>query len=145
MGVLTWSPLSWGLLTGKYGAGRQTPISPGRRKWGPRHMTDPDKYAAVEKLRTVADNAGISLTHMAIAFVLAHLGVTSAIIGPRTLDQLDDLLAGAERVLGDDVLDAIDAIAPPGADIGVTDIEYRPPAIQTPALRRRPPAERGIR
>ncbi|WP_446035084.1 aldo/keto reductase [Streptomyces olivaceus] len=144
MGVLTWSPLSWGLLTGKYSAGRKAPLSPGRQKWGPRHMTDRDKHAAVEELLTVAGDAGLSLTHMALAFVLAHPGVTSAIIGPRTMDQLDDLLAGAEHSLSDDVLDAIDAIAPPGANIGVTDVEYRPPSLRTPALRRRPPAERGI-
>ncbi|MET8615989.1 aldo/keto reductase [Streptomyces misionensis] len=144
MGVLTWSPLAWGLLTGKYSGSGQTPLSPERQKWGPRHMTDRDKHAAVEKLLTVADDGGMSLTHMALAFVVAHPGVTSAIIGPRTMDQLEDLLAGTEHSLSDDVLDAIDAIAPPGADIGVTDIEYRPPAIQTPALRRRPPAERGV-
>ncbi|MFE1045407.1 Scr1 family TA system antitoxin-like transcriptional regulator [Streptomyces olivaceus] len=102
MSVLIWSPLSWGLLTGQYSGGRHTPLSPGRQKWGPRHMTDPDKYAAVEKLLTVADDAGLSLAHLALAFVLAHPAVTSAIIGPRTMTQLDDLLAGAEHSLSDD-------------------------------------------
>lgn len=106
-------------------------------------MTDRDKHAAVEELLTVAGDAGISLTHMALAFVLAHPGVTSAIIGPRTMEQLEDLLMRRGALLSDDILDAIDTIAPPGADIGVTDVEYRPPAIRTPALRRRPAAERN--
>jgi aryl-alcohol dehydrogenase-like predicted oxidoreductase len=143
MGVLTWSPLSWGLLTGKYSSGKQTPISPGRQMWGPRHMTDTAKFDTVEQLLPVAQEAGMSLTHMAMAFVLAHPQVTSAIIGPRTMEQLDDLLAGSQTSLNDDVLDRIDEIAPPGSDTGVFDISYRPPAIETPSLRRRPHADRS--
>lgn len=145
MGVLTWSPLSWGLLTGKYSAGQQTPITAGRRLWGPRHMTDPAKFDVVERLLPVAQEAGMSLTHMSMAFVLAHPQVTSAIIGPRTMEQLDDLLAGSESSLSDDVLDRIDEIAPPGTDTGVFDIGYRPPAIEVAALRRRPHPERSAR
>lgn len=143
MGVLSWSPLSWGLLTGKYSSGKQTPISPGRKMWGPRHMTDEAKYEAVEQLLPVAQEAGMSLTHMAMAFVLAHPQVTSAIIGPRTMEQLEDLLAGSETSLSDDVLDRIDEIAPPGTDTGVFDIGYRPPAIERVGLRRRPRADRS--
>lgn len=145
MGVLTWSPLSWGLLTGKYSSDKHTPISPGRRMWGPRHMTDKDKHAVVEQLVPVARDVGISMTHLAMGFVLAHPVVTSAIIGPRTLDQLEDLLAASETSLGDDVLDRIDEIVPPGTDVGVFDIGYHPPAIRDATLRRRPLAERAAR
>ena len=70
---------------------------------------------------SIAEAAGLSLTHMAMAFVMAHRGVTSAILGPRTMAQLDDLLAGAEVRLSDDVLDRIDQIAPPGADVGLNE------------------------
>ncbi|MEV4172551.1 aldo/keto reductase [Nonomuraea sp. NPDC049709] len=73
----------------------------------------------------------------------AHPGVTSAIIGPRTMEQLDDLLAGAGTVLGDDLLDRIDEIVPPGTDIGPLDVAYRPPALTRAALRRRPAGERA--
>jgi hypothetical protein len=73
-----------------------------------------------------------------MAFAIAHPGVTSAIIGPRTMEQLDDLLAGAEVLLPDDVLDKIDEIVPPGTDVGRLDMAYDPPAIQQPTLRRRP-------
>jgi aryl-alcohol dehydrogenase (NADP+) len=85
----------------------------------------------------------MSLTHLAMAFAIAHPGVTSAIIGPRTMDQLDDLLAGAKTSLSDEMLDRIDAIVPPGTDVGTLDMAYDPPAITQPGLRRRPPAERA--
>ena len=74
---------------------------------------------------------------MAVAFAISHPGVTSAIIGPRTMEHLDDLLAGADVVLSDDVLDQLDAIVPPGTDVGRLDMAYNPPAILQPALRRR--------
>jgi hypothetical protein len=74
---------------------------------------------------------------------MAHRGVTSAILGPRTMQQLDDLLAGAEVHLGDDVLDRIDQIAPPGADVGLNEAAYNPPAILQGHLRRRPTTERA--
>jgi aryl-alcohol dehydrogenase-like predicted oxidoreductase len=143
MGVLTWSPLSWGLLTGKYSSGKLTPITPGRQLWGPRHMTDKAKFDVIDRLLPVAKEAGLSLTHMSMAFVLAHPQVTAAIIGPRTMGQLEDLLAGSEVSLNDDVLDRIDEIAPPGTDTGVFDVGYGPPAIDVAALRRRPHAERS--
>jgi aryl-alcohol dehydrogenase (NADP+) len=80
---------------------------------------------------------------MALAFVIAHPGVTSAILGPRTMAQLDDLLAGAQVRLSDELLDAIDAIVPPGTETGPLEANYQPPAIKTASLRRRPPAERA--
>ncbi|GHH65618.1 hypothetical protein GCM10017673_09950 [Streptosporangium violaceochromogenes] len=69
--------------------------------------------------------------------------VTSAVIGPRTMDHLDDLLAGALLTLGDDVLDRIDAIVPPGTDISPPDVSCTPPSLSRTDLRRRPPHERA--
>ena len=84
------------------------------------------------------------MTHLAMAFAIAHPGVTSAIIGPRTMEQLDDLLAGVDVTLTDDILDRIDEIVPPGTDVGTLDQSaYLPPALQRPDLRRRPAAERA--
>jgi aryl-alcohol dehydrogenase-like predicted oxidoreductase len=96
----------------------------------------------VEQLIPLADEAGLPLTHLAMAFVIAHPGVTAALLGPRTLEQLDDLLAGAEVVLSDEILDRIDEIVPPGSDVGRLDMAYNPPAVVQPALRRRPAGER---
>jgi hypothetical protein len=78
-----------------------------------------------------------------MAFTIAHPGVTSAIIGPRTMEHLDSALAGAEVVLSDETLDRIDAIVPPGTDVGRLDMAYDPPAIQQPLLRRRPEEQRA--
>lgn len=142
MGVMVWSPLSKGLLTGRYRKGQPLPDSL-RAKVMPKQMSNERSLDAVEALLPLAAEAGMSLTHMAMAFVLAHPGVTSAILGPRTMEQLDDLLAGAELRLSDEVLDRIDAIAPPGLDVGINEANYQPPALTTPTLRRRPAAERA--
>ena len=83
------------------------------------------------------------MTHLAMALTIAHPGVTSALIGVRTMDHLDTLLAGLDVTLTDDVLDRIDEIVPPGTDVGTLDQAYRPPALENPGLRRRPPAERA--
>jgi hypothetical protein len=81
--------------------------------------------------------------HMALAFVVAHPALTSAIIGPRTMEQLDGLLAGAEVVLDDELLDRIDEIVPPGVDVAPLErAAYSPPSITQASLRRRPIVER---
>jgi hypothetical protein len=80
---------------------------------------------------------------LALAFVTAHQGVTSAIIGPRTMDQLTDLLAGASVTLDDDVLDRIDQIVPPGTTLNLADAGWQPPALTDPSARRRPQAVRA--
>ena len=77
------------------------------------------------------------------AFAISHPGVTSALLGARTMEQLDDLLAGVDVALSDDVLDRIDQIVPPGTDIGTLDQAYVPPAIQKTELRRRPLSDRS--
>ncbi|MGK3204384.1 aldo/keto reductase [Amycolatopsis sp. MEPSY49] len=127
LGVLVWSPLSMGLLSGRY---RKETASPGRLHWVPKHLTDRRKLDAVEALVPLADGAGIPLRHLALAFVTAHPAVASAIIGPRTEEQLDDLVAGAGATLDDDLLDRIDGIVPPGTDLGPIDVAYEPPHLR---------------
>ena len=148
MGVITWSPLAGGWLTGRFRKDADIDMSSGRAQRIPRRF-DPSlpgntrKLEAVEELIKVAADAGTSLVHLAIAFVLAHPAVTSAIIGPRTMDQLQDLLAGADVALDDEVLDRIDAIAPPGVTLNDADAGWAPPALTDPAQRRRPASERS--
>jgi aryl-alcohol dehydrogenase-like predicted oxidoreductase len=136
LGTMIWSPLAAGLLTGRFRAGGE-PISANNLHWLPQHMTDQRKHAAIEHLVPIADHAGLSLTHLALAFVINHPAVTSAIIGPRTMAQLDDLLAGAGTTLGDDILDRIDEVVAPGTDLGAIDVAHVPPALAEPGLRRR--------
>ncbi|MEU8225258.1 aldo/keto reductase [Kribbella sp. NPDC048915] len=136
LGVLVWSPLAQGQLTGR------SPEELSRTAHF-KHMSDPRRLEAVEQLMPVADAAGLKLTHLAMAFTIAHPAVTSAIIGPRTMEQLDDALAGADVVLADDVLDQIDKIVPPGTDVGRLDMDYDTPAVLDASLRRRPVDDRA--
>ncbi|MFD6141488.1 aldo/keto reductase [Promicromonospora sp. NPDC060271] len=141
MGTLVWSPLAGGLLTGRYRKGQENDTH--RAQFGHEHLRDEQRLDVVEQLVPVAEDAGIPLNHLAMAFTIAHPGVTSAIIGPRTMEHLDSALAGAEVVLSDEILDRIDAIVPPGTDVGRLDMAYDPPAIQQPLLRRRPAEQRA--
>jgi aryl-alcohol dehydrogenase-like predicted oxidoreductase len=140
MGTLVWSPLAQGLLTGRIRKGQETDL---RRAAYFKHLHDEDRLDAVEKLIPLAEEAGLRMTHLAMAFAIAHPGVTSAIIGPRTMEHLDDLLAGVDVELTDEILDRIDEIVPPGTDVGTLDMAYLPPALQRPSLRRRPADERA--
>jgi aryl-alcohol dehydrogenase (NADP+) len=142
MGALVWSPLAMGLLTGRYRKGEPLPDT-ARAKFFPDQMSDRGSLDAVEELIALAEQAGIPLIHMAMGFVMAHKGVTSAILGPRTIAHLDNMLAGAETRLTDDVLDRIDEIVPPGTDILPNAAAYNPPAILEVGLRRRPIVERA--
>ena len=141
MGALVWSPLAKGLLTGRYRRGEALPDSL-RVTFFAKQMSDERNLDAVERLIPIAEAAGLSLTHMAMAFVLAHPGVTSAILGPRTMQHLDDLLAGADVMLSDETLDRIDDVVAPGTDAGPVGAAYAPPAVLDATLRRRPGAER---
>ena len=141
MGTLVWSPLAKGMLTGRIRKGRQTDL---HRAGVLTSLSDERRLDVVEQLLPLAEEAGLPMTHLAMAFAIAHPGVTSAIIGPRTMEHLEDLLAGVDVTLTDDVLDRIDEIVPPGTNVGAPDQSaYLPPAIQHPALRRRPSAERA--
>ncbi|MDT8915873.1 aldo/keto reductase [Amycolatopsis sp. PS_44_ISF1] len=140
MGTLVWGPLGQGLLTGRVRRGQDNDL---RRAGLARHLTDERRLDVVEQLIPVAEAAGLPLTHLALAFAITHPGVTSAIIGPRTMAHLEDLLTGLEVELTDEVLDRIDAIVPPGTDVGTLDQTYRPPALLRADLRRRPATERG--
>jgi aryl-alcohol dehydrogenase-like predicted oxidoreductase len=141
MGTLVWSPLAGGMLTGRYRKGQANETH--RAQFGFDYLRDEHRLDVVEQLVPVAQDAGIPLNHLAMAFAIAHPGVTSAIIGPRTMEHLDSALAGADVTLTDDVLDRIDAIVPPGTDVGRLDMAYDPPAIQHAPLRRRPADERA--
>jgi aryl-alcohol dehydrogenase-like predicted oxidoreductase len=143
MGVMAWSPLAKGMLTGKYRKGEPQPNSL-RVKYLPKAMSNEESLDKVEQLIPLAQSAGISLMHMALAFVVAHPALTSAIIGPRTLEQLNEQLAGAAVVLNDELLDRIDEIVPPGVDVAPLEgAAYSPPSITQASLRRRPIAERA--
>lgn len=142
MGTVIWSPLASGMLTGRVRRGQETDL---RRTRMFAALRDARRIDAVEQLIPLADDAGMSLTHMALAFVIAHPGVTAALIGPRTVEQLDDLVAAADVTLSDDLLDRIDAVVAPGTGVGRMDQEYNTPAITTAQLRRRPLAERSAR
>ena len=143
MGVIAWSPLNGGWLTGKYRKDVEPPPDSRGARMGnaSRFFADtPEnrrKYAVLEELDKVAADAGCSLTHLAQAFVLQHPAVTSAIIGPRTMDQLTDLVNGADVTLDGAILDRIDELVPPGTDINPADHGWDHPAVQQPSLRRR--------
>jgi aryl-alcohol dehydrogenase-like predicted oxidoreductase len=140
MGVLVWGPLGQGMLTGRVRRNQENGLL---RAGMMKHLSDERRIDVVEQLIPVAEQAGMPLTHLAAAFTIAHPAVTSAIIGPRTMAHLDDLLAGLDVVLTDDVLDRIDEIVPPGTDVTALDQDYRPPAMQNPGLRRRPLTDRA--
>jgi len=142
MGAIVWSPLGGGWLTGRYRLGQDVDMSQGRAQRLPARF-DPSlpgnqkKLELVEELLKVAADAGMSLVHLAHAFVLAHPGVTAAIIGPRTMDQLTDVLAGADLRLDDAILDRIDELVRPGKNLNSADSGYVPPALADKSLRRR--------
>jgi aryl-alcohol dehydrogenase-like predicted oxidoreductase len=141
MGTLVWSPLAKGMLTGRIRKGQPTDL---RRATIFTSFRDEARIDAVEQIIPLAEQAGLPMTHLAMAFAIAHPGVTSAIIGPRTMEQLDDLLASVDVALTDDILDRIDEIVPPGTDVGTPDQSaYRQPAIQRLDLRRRPASDRS--
>jgi aryl-alcohol dehydrogenase-like predicted oxidoreductase len=125
MGVLPWSPLAGGWLTGRYRQGRPAPTSHRAEHMPARYdLSDPDNQRKLEAAE-------------ALAFVLAHPAVTAPIIGPRTMDQLESQLGAVDVTLSTDVLDQIDDIVPPGVTLARADNGYLPPALQHPSLRRR--------
>ena len=140
MGVLPWSPLAGGWLSGKWRKGADTPTSTRAARIPDRYdLAKPGNAAkldAADALATLADESGSTLIEMAIAFVIRHPGVTSAIIGPRTMEQLTSQLGATELTLTDDVLDRIDGIVPPGTNLNAADAGYAPPSLKAAARRR---------
>ncbi|MFK3980839.1 aldo/keto reductase [Micromonospora sp. NPDC050397] len=148
MGVLVWSPLASGFLTGRYRKGQPVDLSTGRpsimpARFDPSIPVNVTKLEIVEQLVEVADGIGATLPELALAFTVAHPAVTSAIIGPRTMEQLDAALKGAALALDDHTLDRIDQIVPPGTNVYQPDGAWRPPTLTDPARRRRPLADRA--
>jgi aryl-alcohol dehydrogenase-like predicted oxidoreductase len=142
MGVIPYSPLAGGWLSGRYrrDADVTGPMSAARQRLADRYdMSLPEnqhKLDAAEQLAELAEQAGMSLIELAIAFVLRHPAVTAAIIGPRTMDHLESQLAAADVRLSDDALNRIDEIVPPGTTLNPADNGWVSPALQ-PAARRR--------
>jgi aryl-alcohol dehydrogenase-like predicted oxidoreductase len=140
MGVITWGPLASGWLSGQYRLDVDLPASRRSRRLPQRFdMSLPGNQAkleAADKLAKLAAEAGMSLIHLALGFVVSHPAVTSAILGPRTMEHLDSQL-GAPEVLPADLLDRIDEIVAPGVNLNPADASYVPPALTDSALRRR--------
>jgi aryl-alcohol dehydrogenase-like predicted oxidoreductase len=140
MGVIPWSPLAGGWLTGRWRKGQDAPQSTRAQRLPQRYdLSVPEnqrKLDAVEQLAQLAEELGISLIHLAIAFVIRHPAVTAAIVGPRTMEQLESQLGAVDVELSDEVLDRIDKIVPPGTTISPIDQGWTNPALQ-PDRRRR--------
>jgi len=141
LGVIPWSPLAGGWLSGKYRKGEETPTSHRAERIPQRYdMSLPEnqrKLDVADQLGQLADEAGITLIHMALAFVIQHPAITAAIVGPRTMEQLESQLDAPEVHLDAGLLDRIDEIVPPGTNLNPADAGWQPPALATRSLRRR--------
>ncbi len=140
LGVLVWSPLASGWLSGAVRRDRE--VTTNRATFLPQRFdlavpANRARMDAVEQLAALAEQAGLTLIQLALGFVTAHPGVTSALIGPRTPEHLTSQLAAAETVLTNDVLDAIDEIVAPGTDLAAHEKNDAPPALLDATLRRR--------
>jgi aryl-alcohol dehydrogenase-like predicted oxidoreductase len=140
MGVIPWSPLASGWLSGGYRLGEDAPDS-NRAQLMPARFdlslpANQRKLEVADALGKLSDEAGITLIQMAIAFVIRHPAVTAAIIGPRTMEHLESQLSAADVELSDDVLDKIDEIVPPGVNVNPDDGGWPNPGLE-PAARRR--------
>jgi len=142
--VMAYAPLGGGWLAGKYRRGVEPEAGSrshgffGRTgRWDPARNEVQRKYDLVEALGTLAQEAGLPLAHLAMAFASEHPGVTSAIVGPRTLAQAEELLRGLEVALAPGVLDRVDALVPPGGDLDRRDTTASNPALEDVRERRR--------
>jgi aryl-alcohol dehydrogenase-like predicted oxidoreductase len=140
MGVIPWSPLAGGWLSGRWRKGEDAPGSHRADRLPARYdLSLPGnqrKLDAVEALAQLADEAGIALIHLALAFVINHPAVTSAIIGPRTMDHLESQLGAADVTLEAAILDRIDEIVPPGTNVNPADTGWQSPDLEAAARRR---------
>jgi aryl-alcohol dehydrogenase-like predicted oxidoreductase len=141
MGVIPWSPLAGGWLSGQYRKDAEVPVS--RRAQRLPHRYDLSlpgnqaKLEAADQLAKLAGEAGLSVIHLALGFVLSNPAVTAPIIGPRTMEQLESQLGAADVVLDAAILDRIDEIVPPGVNLNPQDRGYDTPALADPSIRRR--------
>jgi aryl-alcohol dehydrogenase-like predicted oxidoreductase len=140
MGVIPWSPLAGGWLSGRWRKGADD-LSSRRSAMIPQRYdlslpANQVKLEAADALARLADEAGMPLIHMALAFVVRHPAVTAAIIGPRTMEQLESQLGAEQVVLDDSILDRIDEIVAPGTTINPTDAGWTNPALAASARRR---------
>jgi aryl-alcohol dehydrogenase-like predicted oxidoreductase len=147
MGVIVWSPLNGGWLTGRYRKHAAMPEG-GRAsrvpdRFSPSRPEVAAKLEVIESLVDEANKAEVTLTHLALAFALTHPAVTSAIIGPRTMEQMTGTLGALEVALSDETLDRIDAIVAPGTSIDPSDAGWMPPPVADAWRRRRPRATRA--
>jgi aryl-alcohol dehydrogenase-like predicted oxidoreductase len=147
MGVLTWSPLAWGFLSGRYRKGRPVDFGTGRpainpSRFDPANPETAVKLDVVEQLVELASSLDLTLPELALAFPATHRGVTSVIIGPRTMEQLESSLKAASITLDDSTLDQIDEIVPPGTNVW-QGTKWIPPALTETSIRRRPVTERA--
>ena len=139
MGTLTYSPLAGGWLSGKWRTNTAPTPTSAARPSARFDMTSPanqQKLEVVEALAQLAEEAGMTLIELALAFVITHPGVTSAIIGPRTMEQLDSQLPAADLALTPEVLDRIDELVAPGVTLNPDDNSYGAVEL-TPVARRR--------
>jgi aryl-alcohol dehydrogenase-like predicted oxidoreductase len=140
MGVIPWSPLAGGWLTGRYRLGTELPQSRRAERIPSRYdMSIPGnqrKLEAADALAKLAEEAGMTLIEMALAFVIRHPAVTAAIVGPRTMEHLESQLTAADVSLSDELLDRIDAIVPPGTNVNPGDTGWQNPALEPSARRR---------
>jgi aryl-alcohol dehydrogenase-like predicted oxidoreductase len=140
MGVISWSPLAAGWLSGKYRKSSDAPESHRASRFPERYdVSTPEnqrKLEAADALARLADEAGITLVEMALAFVIRHPAVTAAIIGPRTMEHLEGQLKALDVQLSDEVLDRIDEIVPPGTNANQGDTGWTNPALRPEARRR---------
>jgi aryl-alcohol dehydrogenase-like predicted oxidoreductase len=140
MGVIPWSPLGGGWLSGRWRKGADD-LSSRRSAMLPRRydLSIPEnqrKLDAADALGQLADEAGMSLIEMALAFVIRHPAVTAAIIGPRTMEHLESQLPAAALELSDELLNRIDEIVTPGVNVNPTDQGWDNPELAPEARRR---------
>jgi aryl-alcohol dehydrogenase-like predicted oxidoreductase len=140
IGVIPWSPLAGGWLSGAYRRDAPAPQSTRASRIPGRYdlslPANQRKLEIVEALAQLAEGAGITLLHMAIAFVIRHPAVTAAIIGPRTMEHLESQLGAVEVTLDDALLDRIDELVGPGSNLNVADSGWQSPALEPSARRR---------
>ena len=140
MGVIAWSPLAGGWLSGRWRKGaadltsRRSAMIP--QRYDLSIPANQAKLDAADALARLADEAGLSLIHLALAFVIRHPAVTAAIVGPRTIEQLESQLGATEVQLDAELLDRIDEVVAPGVTLNPTDAGWTNPALAADARRR---------